>query len=80
MEESVCSMVFVNKLNTKKVVYSQDVQWMDGMYGNHLGIQCKIPMNQDYLSDEEESDEEDDPVQLKTNDTELSEQEKTQFS
>ena len=57
-------------------MYSQDVQWIDVMYGKHLGIKCKIPINQDYLSDEEESDEEDDPVQLKTNDTELSEQEK----
>ena len=60
-------------------MYSQDVQWMDVMYGKHLGIKCKIPMNQDYLSDEEESDEEDDPVQLKTNDTELSEQEKKEI-
>ena len=39
------------------------------MYGEHMGIKRKIPIDQDYLSDEEESDEEDDPVQLKTEDT-----------
>ena len=62
-------------LNMKKVVYSQDVQWMDFMYGEYTGIKCKITISQDYLSDEEESDEEDHPVQLKTDDTELNEQE-----
>ena len=60
----------------KKIVYSQDVQWMDVMYGEHMGIKHKIPINQDYLSNEEELDEEDDPVQLNTDDTKLNEQEK----
>ena len=32
-------------LNMKKVVYSQDVQWMDIMYGEHMGIKHKIPIN-----------------------------------
>ena len=59
-------------------MYSQDVQWMDVMYGEHTGIKCKIPINQDYLTDEEELDEEDSPVQLKMYETELSEQEKTE--
>ena len=27
------------------------------MYGEHMSIKCKIPINQDYLSNEEESDE-----------------------
>ena len=57
-------------------MYSQDVQWMDIMYDEHTGINYKIPINQDYLSDEEELDEQDDPVQLKTDDTKLNEQEK----
>ena len=45
------------------------------MHGEHTAIKHKILINQDYLSDEEESDEEDDPVQLKMDDTELNEQE-----
>ena len=49
------------------------------MYGEHTGMKCKIPINQDFLSDEEELDEEDDPVQLFTNDTELNEQEKKEI-
>ena len=49
------------------------------MYGEHTGIKCKIPINQDYLSDEEESDEEDEPVQLKTDDTKLNGQEKKEI-
>ena len=48
------------------------------MYGEHTGIKCKIPINQDYLTDEEELDEEDNPVQLNTDETELSVQEKTE--
>ena len=46
------------------------------MYGEHTGIKCKSAFNQDYLTDEEESDEEDDPVQLKMDETKLNEQEK----
>ena len=64
---------FLN-LNTKKVVYSQDVQWMNTMYGNHTGIKCKYTINEDYSTDEEESEEED-PVQLNVKKTELSEEE-----
>ena len=56
-------------------MYSQDLQWMDIMHGEHTAIKHKILINQDYVSDEEESDEEDDPVQLKMDDTELNEQE-----
>ena len=37
---------FLN-LSRKKVVYSQDVQWMDVMYGEHMDIKCKIQVNQD---------------------------------
>ena len=48
------------------------------MYGEHTGIKCKIPVNQDYFSDKEESDEEDNPAQLNAHGTELSEQEKTE--
>ena len=46
------------------------------MYGEHVDIKHKISVNQDYLTDEEELDEEDDPVQLNMDDTELNEQEK----
>ena len=63
----------------KKVLYSQDAQWMHVTYGEHMGIKCKIPINQDSLSDEEESDEEDDPIQLQTDDTKLNEQEKKEI-
>ena len=35
------------------------------MYGEHTGIKCKITSNQEYLTDKEELDEEDNPVQLK---------------
>ena len=38
---------FLN-LNMKKIVYSQDVEWMNIMYGEHTGIKCKITCNQDY--------------------------------
>ena len=41
------------------------------MYGEHVDIKHKISVNQDYLTDEEELDEEDDPVQLNMDDTEL---------
>ena len=48
------------------------------MYGEHTGVKHKIPSNQDNLTDEEESDEENNPVQLKKDEIELSEQEKTE--
>ena len=66
-------------LNMNKVVHSRDVQWMDIMYGEHTGIKCKIPINQDYLTIEEELDEEDNPVELKMDETKLSEQEKNEI-
>ena len=55
---------FLN-LNMKKIVYSQDVEWMDVMYGEHTGIKCKSTSTQDYLTDKDESDEKENPVQLK---------------
>ena len=55
-------------------MYSQDVQWMNIMYGEHMGIKCKIQMNQDYLTDEEETDIEDNPLHSKMDGTGLSEQ------
>ena len=68
---------FLN-LKTEEIVYSRDVQWMDIMYGEHTGIKCKITINQDYLTDEEELEEEDNPVQLNKEETKSSEQEKTE--
>ena len=48
------------------------------MHGEHTGIKCKSTINQDYLTDEEESEEEDNPVQLNMEETKLSEEEKTE--
>ena len=68
---------FLN-LNMKKIVYHQDVQWMDIMYGEHTGIKHKSTINQDYLTHKEESEEEVNPVQLNVDETILSEEEKTE--
>ena len=72
------SSVQVSKLKYEKIAYSQDVQWMDIMYVECTGIKYNITSNQDYFTDEEELDEEDNPVQVKMDETELSEQEMTQ--
>ena len=44
-EDHTQNVYRVLDLNMKKVVYSQDVQWMDIMYGEHMGIKHKIPIN-----------------------------------